>query len=71
MTKIRKFQLVPLQEAEKYAIERYNEVKKEYERIGGSIKGLDNALVWENDLNEKYEEECNYLGHINDYEADV
>lgn len=68
MTKMHKFQIHPLDERNKYAIERYNEVKEVYEVIGCSIIGLDNARAWEKDLNEKYEEECEYFRRLDKYE---
>ena len=64
MTKIKKFQIHPLKESDVYIIERYNELKKEYEMIGSCIKGLNNAIAWEKDLNEKYEEEREYLRRL-------
>ena len=68
MTKVHKFQIHPLDEHNKYAIERYNEVKRVYEVIGRSIIGLENAIAWEKDLNEKYEEECEYFRQRDNYE---
>ena len=68
MTKVHKFQILPLDEHNKYAIERYNEAKEVYEVVGSSIIGLDNARAWEKDLNEKYEEECEYFRRFNNYE---
>ena len=68
MTKVRKFQIHPLDEYNVYVIERYNETKEVYEVIGSSIIGLDNAKVWEKDLNEKYEEECEYFRQRDNYE---
>lgn len=68
MKKINKFQIHPLDEYNVYAIERYNEVKGVYEVIGRNIIGLDNAEAWEKDLNEKYEEECEYFRQRDNYE---
>ena len=39
-----------------------------YEVIGRSIIGLENAIAWEKDLNEKYDEECEYFRGLDNYE---